>query len=58
MRARECYRFVLSNPNFGACLCGPRSRLEMREALASLDEGPCRPEELERFRRIGRYVRG
>lgn len=58
MRARDCYRFVLTNPDFNVCMCGPRDAAQMREALAALDEGPCSTEELARFRRIGQHVHG
>jgi aryl-alcohol dehydrogenase-like predicted oxidoreductase len=58
MRARDCYRFVLTNPNFNVCMTGPRDAAQMKEALAALDEGPCSAEEMDRFRRIGRLVHG
>jgi aryl-alcohol dehydrogenase-like predicted oxidoreductase len=58
MRARDCYRFVLTNSNFNVCLTGPRNAGEMKEALAALEDGPCSAEELERFRRIGQHVHG
>jgi len=58
LRARDCYRFVLTNPDFNVCMTGPRDAMQMREALAALEEGPCREEELERFRRIGLHVHG
>jgi predicted aldo/keto reductase-like oxidoreductase len=57
LRARDCYRFVLTNPQFNVCMCGPRNADELREALATLDEGPLSAEELERVRAIGSYVR-
>jgi aryl-alcohol dehydrogenase-like predicted oxidoreductase len=56
LRARDCYRFALSNPDFNVCMTGPRNDDEMGEALAALDEGPMTAEELERVRRIGRHV--
>jgi aryl-alcohol dehydrogenase-like predicted oxidoreductase len=40
LRARDCYRFVLSNPDFNVCMTGPRNDAEMSEALAAFDEGP------------------
>lgn len=58
LRARDCYRFVLTNRDFNVCMTGPSDAAQMREALAALDEGPCSPEELERFRRIGQHVHG
>lgn len=58
MRARDCYRFVLTNQDFNVCMTGPRDAAQMNEALAALDEGPCSAEEMERFRRIGQHVHG
>jgi predicted aldo/keto reductase-like oxidoreductase len=58
MRGRDCYRFVLSNPDFNVCMTGPANAEQVNEALAALDDGPLSPEENERFRRIGRHVRG
>jgi aryl-alcohol dehydrogenase-like predicted oxidoreductase len=57
LRGRDCYRFVLSNPQFNVCMTGPRNADELREALATLDEGPLAVEEEQRVRRIGLYVR-
>jgi predicted aldo/keto reductase-like oxidoreductase len=56
LRARDCYRFVLSNPEFDVCMSGPSDDAQMQEALAALDEGPLAPEEEARIRRIGRFV--
>ncbi len=56
LRGRDCYRFVLSNPDFNACMTGPRDLAQMEEALAALDEGPISPEEEARIRRIGAHV--
>jgi len=56
LRGRDCYRFVLSNPDFNACMSGPRDDAQMDEALAALDEGPLSTEENARIRRIGRWV--
>jgi predicted aldo/keto reductase-like oxidoreductase len=57
LRARDCYRFVLSNPAFNVCMSGPRNAAEMREALSSLEAGPLTSEEEERIRAIGAHVR-
>jgi aryl-alcohol dehydrogenase-like predicted oxidoreductase len=57
LRGRDCYRFVLSNPHFNVCMSGPRNGNELREALATLDEGPLSPEEEQRVRAIGFHVR-
>lgn len=56
LRGRDAYRFVLSNPGFDACLCGPKNHIELDEALAALDEGPLSAAEETRIRAIGRHV--
>jgi aryl-alcohol dehydrogenase-like predicted oxidoreductase len=56
MRARDAYRFVLSNPDFNLCMTGPRNAAQMDEALAALDEGPLSAEENARVRRLGKHV--
>jgi aryl-alcohol dehydrogenase-like predicted oxidoreductase len=58
LRARDAYRFVLSNPNFNVCLCGPKNGAEMDEALLALKDGPLAAEEEARVRRIGAFVHG
>ena len=57
LRGRDCYRFVLGNPQFNVCMTGPRNAAELREALAALDEGPLSLEEDQRVRAIGQHVR-
>jgi aryl-alcohol dehydrogenase-like predicted oxidoreductase len=54
--AAECYRFALSHPAVDVCLTGPRTTEEMRENLATLDQGPLAPEEMARMRRIGAHI--
>ncbi len=54
--ASDCYRFALSNPSVDVCMCGPKDRAQMQEALRTLDLGPLGEEELERMRRIGDHV--
>ena len=56
LSASDCYRFVLSNPNVDICMCGPRDRSQMKEALRSLELGPLSEDELVRIRKIGDYV--
>lgn len=56
LRGRDCYRFVLSNPDFDLCMCGPRNDAEMAEALAALTDGPLSVEEKARVRRVGEWV--
>jgi aryl-alcohol dehydrogenase-like predicted oxidoreductase len=52
----DCYRFVLSHPRVHVACCGPADAEELRQNLECLDQGPMSEEELERMRRIGRYV--
>jgi len=52
----DCYRFVLTNPSVDVCMMGARSIEQMRENLATLDQGPMTEEELNRMRRIGDFV--
>ena len=56
LSASDCYRFVLTNPNVDICMCGPRDRNQMQEALGSLDLGSLSEDELVRLRKIGDYV--
>ena len=58
LTAKECYRFVLSNPAVDVCMTGARSLEMMRENLETLDSGPLTQEEMARIRRIGDYVYG
>ena len=54
--ASHCYRFVLTNPAVDVCLCGPRDRTQMKEALTTLDLGPLDEEEMELMKKIGDHV--
>ncbi len=58
LTAKDCYRFVLSNPAVDVCMTGARTLEMMRENLEVLDSGPLNPEEMERIRRIGDHVYG
>lgn len=58
LRGRDCYRFVLSNPDFNVSMTGPKNAEEMNEALAALADGPLSPEENARFRKIGQWIHG
>ena len=58
LSARDCYRFVLSNPAVDVCMTGARNLEMMRENLGTLDSGPLNEEEMERIRRIGDHVYG
>jgi aryl-alcohol dehydrogenase-like predicted oxidoreductase len=52
----DCYRFVLSHPSVDVCMCGPRNRDQMEEALRTLDLGPLDDQEMERMQRIGDHL--
>ncbi len=52
----DCYRFVLSHPMVDVCMCGPKNRQEMQEALRAIEQGPLKDEEMERMKIIGDYV--
>ena len=58
LSAKDCYRFVLSNPAVDVCMTGARTLEMMRENLGTLDSGPLSPEEMARIRRIGDHVYG
>ena len=58
LTAKDCYRFVLSNPAVDVCMTGARTHEMMSENLKLLDTGPLTPDETERIRRIGDYVYG
>ncbi len=58
LTARDCYRFVLSNPAVDVCMTGARSHQMMKENLETLESDPLTPEEMERIRRIGDHVYG
>ncbi|WDP85260.1 MAG: aldo/keto reductase [Desulfobacter sp.] len=56
LKARDCYRFSLSDPRVNICLCGPKNMDQMTHALTALEKGPLLPEEKEHITRIGNYV--
>jgi predicted aldo/keto reductase-like oxidoreductase len=56
LTASDCYRFVLSNPDVDVCLTGPKTLEQMRENLKTLELGPLNNMEMERIRRIGKYI--
>jgi aryl-alcohol dehydrogenase-like predicted oxidoreductase len=58
LSAKDCYRFVLSNPSVDVCMTGARNMEMMRENLETLESGPLSPEEMERIRHIGDHVYG
>ena len=58
LTAKDCYRFVLTNPAVDICMTGARTLEMMRENLETLNAGPLTPGEMERIRRIGDHVYG
>ena len=56
--AKDCYRFVLSNPAVDVCMMGAKNMEQMRENLSVLKSGPMTEDELERMRRIGGFIYG
>jgi aryl-alcohol dehydrogenase-like predicted oxidoreductase len=58
LRGRDCYRFVLSNPDFDVCMTGPRNAAELRESFGVFDDGELTAEEQARARKIGAFVHG
>ncbi len=40
LRAADCYRFVLGNPDVQVCMTGPADDAQLDEALSALAEGP------------------
>ena len=58
LSAKDCYRFVLSNPAVDICMTGARNHEMMRENLETLESGPLSEEEMARIRRIGDHVYG
>ena len=55
--ATDCYRFVLSNSNVDASLCGPSDGERLDACMAALDQGPMSADELAWMRRVGVAVR-
>lgn len=58
LSARDCYRFVLSNPAVDVCMTGARNLEMMRENLETLDSGPLSQDEMARIRKIGDHIYG
>jgi len=58
LTAKDCYRFVLSNPAVDVCMTGARTLEMMRENLETLESGPLTSAEMERIRSIGDHVYG
>ena len=58
LTAADCYRFALSNLHVDVCMTGPKTADELEGGMKALDLGPLSGEEMERVRRIGKYVYG
>jgi aryl-alcohol dehydrogenase-like predicted oxidoreductase len=54
--AADCHRFVLSHPKVHVACSGPSNMEQLKQNLECLEQGPMEGEELERMRRIGRYL--
>jgi len=52
----DCYRFVMSNPSVDVCMCGPKNKKQLQEALPALDKGAMNNEELSRMIKIGDHI--
>jgi aryl-alcohol dehydrogenase-like predicted oxidoreductase len=51
--ARQCYRFVLSQPRVHLCLAGASGVAQVKELLQAASEGPLTPEELSFMQAFG-----
>lgn len=58
LTAADCYRFALSSGKVDVCLTGPRTTEELEGGMKAIELGPLSDEEMERVRRIGKYVYG
>jgi len=58
LTAADCYRFALSSGKVDVCLTGPRTTEELEGGMTAMDLGPLSDKEMERVRRIGKYVYG
>jgi aryl-alcohol dehydrogenase-like predicted oxidoreductase len=55
--ARQCYRFVLTDPHVDVVLTAPSNAQQLDENLGALEDGPLDSEELAFMRRFGEAVR-
>ena len=58
LTAADCYRFALTSGKVDVCLTGPKTTEELEGGMQAMDLGPLSDEEMERVRRIGKYVYG
>lgn len=58
LTAADCYRFVLSNPDVDVCLTAPGTAEQMEDNFRALDKGPLNEEEMEKIRKIGKFIYG
>ena len=54
--AKQCYRFVLSNPNVDVCLTAPMNLRQLQDNLQALEEGPLAADEMAFLREFGDVV--
>jgi aryl-alcohol dehydrogenase-like predicted oxidoreductase len=58
LTAADCYRFALTSGHVNVCLTGPKTAQELDQNMRALELGPLSDVEMERVRRIGKYVYG
>lgn len=58
LRAKDCYRFALSQSAVDVVLCGPANAEQMDEALSALESPDLSEEERVRMQSIGDFVYG
>ena len=56
LKASDCYRFAMSNPDVDICMTGPKNAAQMKEALKAIELGPLDSQEMERICRTGRHI--
>jgi len=56
LSAADCYRFCLAHPRVDSVMCGAANLSQWKEAIAGLQEGVPRADEMARFRRVGELV--
>jgi len=54
--AKQCYRFVLSNPHVDVCLTAPSNLRQLQENLQALEDGPLDSDEMNFLREFGDVV--
>lgn len=52
-----CYRFVFTNPDVHVVLTGPQNREQLKQNLATIQQGPLNAEEMQWIRQYGQLVK-